>query len=116
MHAFYRWAALVLILPLLVLGCAKNSPAPQDKEAKYQAALAKLKPEDQKLAQAQKFCAVETANRLGSMGKPVKVMVKDQAVFVCCKHCEKLATNDPDKTLAVVQKLKDANTSRKAKE
>src|SRR5204863_7725143 len=57
----------------------------KQKEADSQAALAKLKPEDRKLAEAQKFCAVLTKNRLGTMGAPVKVMIKDKPVFLCCK-------------------------------
>ena len=35
--------------------------------------LAKLGEEDRKIAEEQKFCAIETGNRLGAMGKPVMV-------------------------------------------
>jgi hypothetical protein len=83
--------------------------AAQDDEAEVRANLAKLSPEDRKLAEAQKFCVVEEENRLGSMGMPVKVLVKDQPVFLCCKGCTKKALADPDKTLAMVKRLKEKN-------
>jgi hypothetical protein len=115
---------LLLPLSLLVLaGCSTGpthpptgpdtgnatagKPAdPPDDEAEVKAALAQLPPEDLRLAEAQQFCAVEDENRLGSMGVPVKVMVKDQPVFLCCKGCRKKALADPDKTLTKVRELK----------
>ena len=78
----------------------------KEDESKIQANLAKLSPEDRKLAEAQKWCAVENDNRLGSMEAPVKVMIKDQPVFLCCKGCKKEALAEPDKTLATVKELK----------
>ena len=80
--------------------------AADEDDAKIQANLAKLSDDDRKLAAAQKWCAVETDHPLGSMGAPIKVMVKDQPVFVCCKGCVRRAQADPDKTLAVVNELK----------
>ena len=77
-----------------------------DQEADIRANLAKLTPDDRQLAEAQKFCAVENDSRLGSVGVPLKVMVKDEPVFVCCKSCVKAAQADPDKTLATVRELK----------
>jgi|SRR5579875_1946557 len=111
----------IVPLTLLALGCtAQNSPPPQqdqkaqvqDKEAKIQASLNKLDPADQKLAQEQKYCAVETENRLGAMGTPIKVIIKDQPVFLCCTSCEKAARKDPDRTLATAQKLKSRQQSQ----
>jgi len=80
--------------------------APAVDEAKIKANLAKLGDDDRKLAEAQKFCAVETDHRLGAMGVPIKVMLKDQPVFLCCKGCVQEAQTDPDKTLATVKELK----------
>jgi 6-phosphogluconolactonase len=97
---------LTFALFLLASGCDQNSSTPPDKEAKIKASLDKLDPADRKLAEEQKYCAVETDHRLGSMGKPVKIMVKDQPVFLCCKSCEEKAQNDPEKTLAAVKRLK----------
>jgi hypothetical protein len=75
-------------------------------EAKIKAALAKLKPEDRRLAEVQRFCAIQQENRLGSMGVPVKVMVKGRPVFLCCESCREEALAHPDQTLATVEKLK----------
>jgi uncharacterized protein (TIGR03000 family) len=73
--------------------------------------LSKLGPEDRKLAEAQKFCAVQDDIPLGAMGVPVKVMVKGQPVFLCCKECEDRALENPDKTLARVKELKEKNAA-----
>jgi hypothetical protein len=77
----------------------------KETEAEIKAARAKLSKEDLALVEAQEFCAVETDNRLGSMGTPFKVTIKGKAVFLCCKGCEKKALADPDKTLAKVKEL-----------
>jgi hypothetical protein len=71
----------------------------------HKANFAKLSDEDRPLAEAQGYCVV-TAEPLGSMGPPIKVMVNAQPVFVCCKGCEKKALSNPDKTLAKVAELK----------
>jgi hypothetical protein len=80
--------------------------AAKEEEADIQKALAGLDPADRELAEQQKFCAVQNKNRLGEMGTPVKVMVKDQPVFLCCKSCKEEALADPDKTLAKVKELR----------
>ena len=77
-----------------------------DKAAKIKAGLAQLGEEDWRLAEAQKFCAIEQGNLLGAMGKPVKVVLKGQPVFLCCDGCEEEARANPDKTLAAVERLK----------
>jgi hypothetical protein len=107
MKAFRRTAFVALALSPFAAGSAKEAPPPpQDKEAKIKASLEQLDPDDRKLAEERRFCAVETENRLGSMGKPVKVTLKDQTVFLCFKECERRDKADPDKTLAAVKKLK----------
>jgi hypothetical protein len=92
------------------LADAPTAPKPADKasedEAKIKANLAKLSDADRKEAEAQRFCAVENEDRLGSMGVPVKILIKDQPVFLCCKGCTKQANADPEKTLAKVKELK----------
>jgi uncharacterized protein (TIGR03000 family) len=70
------------------------------------AALDKLSPQDRELAQAQKFCAVQPENRLGAMGKPVKVTLKGEAVFLCCQACLKQARAAPERTLAKAKELR----------
>jgi hypothetical protein len=73
-------------------------------EAAIQAERAKLSPEERKLVDAQEWC-VTSKERLGSMGAPIKLMVKDQPVFICCKGCQGKALADPDATLAGVKEL-----------
>jgi len=104
----HRHGAYPIVLFLLIAaGCAQeSSQPPQDKEAKIKASLDKLDPADRELAEEQRYCAVETEKRLGSMNTPIKLMVKDQPVFLCCKGCEKRALEAPDKTLETVKKLK----------
>jgi hypothetical protein len=67
-----------------------------------------LSEEDQALAALQKLCPV-SGEELGGMGTPVKLTVKGEPVFICCKGCEKKVNADPDKYLAKVADLKKAN-------
>jgi multidrug efflux pump subunit AcrA (membrane-fusion protein) len=78
----------------------------RDDADKVQAVLAKLDPEDRKLAESQVYCPVLTDNRLGVMGKPVKVMVQGQPVLLCCKACVNKALADSAKTHAKINELK----------
>jgi hypothetical protein len=116
---YFSWLGVAALSgPLFLAGCGGgptdqgNTRGPDTKaeadgqEARIRANLAKLSPEDRKLAEEQKVCAVKSDNRLGSMDVPVKVMVKDQPVFLCCGNCKKSALADPDKTLARVEELK----------
>ena len=122
--------ALTLTVPLVGAGCSGTQPddkpkaiepsgstdggkavRPDEKEARIDAALAKLSVEDRKLAEEQRYCAVQSKNRLGSMGPPEKVLVKGQPVFICCEGCRDKALADPDKTLAKAQELKKAAES-----
>ena len=113
-----------LALSLFLIGCggrptekrsggdATTKPAAgamSEEEKEIQDNLAKLSPEDRKLAEAQKYCVVQDDSLLGSMDVPIKVMVKGQPVFLCCGHCKKKALADPDKTLAKVKALKEKN-------
>jgi hypothetical protein len=54
-----------------------NRPSrPEDHVSQVKNNLAKLSTPDRKLAEAQRFCPVQ-GKRLGSMGVPVKVMLKE---------------------------------------
>ncbi len=103
------WIGPAVLLGLLALaGCEEGGPAVPGASAEKSdkdAAPAVLSPEDQKLADAQKVCPV-TGEALGEMGTPVKVTVKDRTVFLCCDGCKKKALDNPDKTLAAVDKAK----------
>jgi uncharacterized protein (TIGR03000 family) len=93
----------------------ERAGTPAEKDADIKANLAKLPPEDRKLAEEQKFCVVESDTRLGAVGVPLKIMVKGQPVFLCCKNCIKEAQADPDKTLAKVKELKAKNAKPSGK-
>jgi uncharacterized protein (TIGR03000 family) len=73
--------------------------------------LARLKPDDRLLAEAQHFCAVQRGIPLGSMGEPVKVVLKGQPVFLCCEACLKKAHDNPDLTLEQLKKIKTTTPS-----
>src|SRR5262245_61437639 len=77
------------LLPALALGCGQGplpSTGKPDPEAVIAANLASMGA-DQDMAKSQRFCAIRTKNRLGSMGVPVKLSLKDQEVFLCCEGC-----------------------------
>jgi len=67
---------------------------------------AKLSPGDRALVEAQEWCVISADSKLGSMGSPIKLDIKGQAIFVCCKGCKGSAERDPDKTLTKVEELK----------
>ncbi len=79
---------------------------PQDEETNVKVNLAKLSDADRAIAEAQGFCPVNQTSRLGSMGPPFKVMIQGKPVFLCCKNCEEESRDDPEKTLATVERLK----------
>jgi hypothetical protein len=96
-------------------GCAGSSaPAPVITPATVTASAtdevaqerAKLAPAERALVETQEWCVVQTDERLGSMGAPIKLDIKGQPVFVCCKSCKRKAEADPDATLAKVAELK----------
>jgi hypothetical protein len=89
-------------------GQKSQTAAESNQSEDIKANLAKLSPEDRKLAEAQKVCVV-SGEPLGEMDVPVKITVKDQTVFLCCNNCKKKALADPDKTLAKLDQLKSQN-------
>ena len=113
----WRLAAFAAVGSLVLAGCSNpntGTPAPADAKAppadahaaEVKAERDKLSADDRALVDAQEWCAINTTERLGSMGPPLKVTVKDQPVFLCCKGCQRKALADPDKTLAAVAELK----------
>ena len=84
---------------------------PEDMDAKSMAGLRELPPADRILAEKQTFCPVLEGSRLGSMGKPIKLMLNGQPVFVCCKSCVKQAEAEPAKLL---QRVEEMRTKRAA--
>jgi uncharacterized protein (TIGR03000 family) len=94
--------------------CIDLRPA-REKHASAAENVAQLNGEDRRLAEQQKFCAVQTDNELGSMGVPAKTIVKGQPVFLCCSGCEKTAQGNPDATLKKVAELRAGTQRREGK-
>ncbi len=89
-------------------GATVRPSTPEDTDAKINQALARLTDEDRKIAEKQQFCPVLPDSRLGGMGVPVKLMIENQPVFVCCESCRKSAQEKPQETLAKIRKLKES--------
>jgi hypothetical protein len=110
-----RFLALMFAIALAT-GCNQSTPTPsaakEENADKVKAALDKLSPEDRALAEEQKYCP-DSGEPLGSMGAPIKVMVKGQPVFVCCGGCKDGVLKDPDATLKKVEELKAKNKPAK---
>ncbi len=103
-------AAIVLILPAFSFA-AESNEAVNDVEAKITAALAKLPDADKTAALAQRWCAVQQDNRLGSMGAPVKIVIDGKPVFLCCAGCKKKANADEKAALKAAETLKKINVA-----
>jgi hypothetical protein len=110
-----RIFTLTACIAALLSGCQRTEPAKVKAEStsgKSEAAdeiateRAKLTTEDRAAVEAQEWCAINTEERLGSMGAPIKIEIKGQPVFICCKGCKRKAEADADKTLATVERLK----------
>jgi Cu(I)/Ag(I) efflux system membrane fusion protein len=90
-------------------GAKERQAAEQERlqeEAEIKVMLNKLSPEDRRLAEAQRFCVILQDARLGSMGAPIKEMVRGQPVFLCCKRCVREVRANPDRALAAAERLK----------
>jgi hypothetical protein len=84
-------------------GPAAKSASPHPEPLPMGEGTAALSAEDRALIEKQKVCPV-SGGALGSMGDPVKVVVKGQTVFLCCSGCEEAIKKDPDKYLAKLKK------------
>jgi membrane fusion protein, copper/silver efflux system len=87
---------------------AKRSEAVATKAAPAKTPdLGGLSPLDREQAVVQEVCPV-TGKRLGSMGTPVRVVVKGRTVFLCCEGCKGAIAETPDRYLA---KLKPTSST-----
>lgn len=80
----------------------KADKAPEDLSAEHKANVEKLPPGDRELALQQRICPV-TGEQLGSMGVPIKVVVRGRPVFVCCKGCVTQLQENPEKFLKTIR-------------
>ena len=109
-----RFAILLVAGAFVFAGCndAKSPPATAGGStgsisvAKSKTDPGKLTKEDEALVKAQKVCPISGDELGGAMGPPVKVMLKGQPVFLCCKGCVKDAEKDPEGTLKKVAEFK----------
>jgi YHS domain-containing protein len=112
---------IVLAIASILAGCGGSTAKPDQKpaatptaggeshkesqknettgKADTAAGLAELSVEDRAIAEKQKVCLVSD-EPLGEHGKPVKIDVKGQTIFLCCAACEEPIRKDPDKYLA----------------
>jgi multidrug efflux pump subunit AcrA (membrane-fusion protein) len=86
-------------------GSTVRPTTPEDTDAKINQALARLSDADRRLAEKQQFCPIISDSRLGSMGVPIKLVIDDQPVFICCEGCRKGALENQQETVAKVKKL-----------
>ena len=87
---------------------ATVSPVVQQDSKQDLSGLDELAPADREAARGQAVCPV-TGEKLGSMGKPVKISVKGRTVFLCCEGCKEAIEKDPEKYLAKL----DASQAKK---
>src|SRR5438128_454960 len=108
-----RLSALLFVAILAAAGCndSKTTTQVASENTKIKAALDKLSPEDRALAESQRTCPISN-QPLGSMGAPIKLVLNDKTVFVCCESCEKPAKADPDGTLKKLEALKSQAGSK----
>jgi Cu(I)/Ag(I) efflux system membrane fusion protein len=66
--------------------------------------IAKLAAGDRERALAQRLCPV-SGEPLGSMGVPIKIVLKGRPGFLCCKGCESQAKSNPDRFLNKLTEL-----------
>jgi RND family efflux transporter MFP subunit len=79
---------------------------PEDRDAKVVASLRLLPADERKVAESQVWCPVQR-DRLGVMGKPVKVNVPGgRPLYVCCESCRAEAEANPSEMFARVEELK----------
>ena len=80
-------------------------------EAKIAKSLAALPVADREAAENQRFCPMMMRTRLGASGKPIKVMVGSNAVFVCCKGCIDEVKEQPKEAVQAAKKLRRATAN-----
>ncbi|RLS56929.1 MAG: hypothetical protein DWH91_05550 [Planctomycetota bacterium] len=98
-----RWPAFGLFILWTMVGC---TPAPPGAGTSAPAAVTgqetiALTDEDRQLIAQQKVCPVG-GTPLGDHGEPLKVMVGNRAVFICCEGCRQPLLDDPEKHLATL--------------
>lgn len=84
--------------------------ATDTREARIAAALEQLSPEDRVLAAEQQICPVAMM-ALGSMGPPIRVLVGQRPVLICCEGCRGALLKDPAGCLKNLPQHKPSTSS-----
>jgi RND family efflux transporter MFP subunit len=92
-----------MAVPQLGLPSMETPSAENGESQEIAAALTQLSPTDRTLASRQKMCPVADMP-LGSMGTPIKVMVRGNPVFICCEGCRESLLANPAEYLAKLSK------------
>lgn len=108
--AGFELAVWLFVAFLGSAGCGSSSPPENGNSKKVSPAqetqqknLQKLPIVDRSAAERQRDCPV-SGKPLGSMGKPLKVVVKNQTVWICCESCKESLLETPDKYLKRLKK------------
>jgi YHS domain-containing protein len=83
------------------VGGGENAPG-----AAAQMSVAYATAEDAAAVRAQGRCVVMTDQQLGGHGKPIKVTVGEQSLFVCCKGCLRKVEQNPELYLAKAREMR----------
>jgi hypothetical protein len=81
----------------------KSPIAAKDAKDKPQVTVVPVSKDDEAAMKEQAVCPV-SGDKLGSMGEPVKVMIGDKALFLCCSGCLSKVQDDPELYLNKVKK------------
>ena len=98
-----------LLVVIVLSGCAPapdasptaTTPATDPASKNQTTEQVSLSAEDQALADKQQKCPIG-GTPLGDHGTPIKVMVGDRPVFICCEGCRQPLLDDPEKHLATL--------------
>ena len=115
MKATLTTAALIAALFMLVgqlpadeKSYSTQQPVAQTLEDKIKTNLDKLSERERREVETQRYCPYMPTVRLGAKGPPIKILVDDKPVYVCCKGCEKAALKDTAVALKKTEQIKVA--------
>jgi Cu/Ag efflux protein CusF len=88
-----------------VVTALKEIGADTAEQKKIKVAFDQLPADDRLLAEKQRLCPASD-EPLGAMGVPIKLSIKGQTVFICCKSCKEDVEKKPDEMLKKVAEFK----------
>ena len=112
MKTFFACVVIAGAVTLIASGCSRHSEKTPTSplNAAAPTATAAIEPEIKKVERTNDSATGDHGHKPGAHGGIMISLGRDsfhaEAVFVCCKGCEKKAKLNPDKTLAKVEQLK----------